>query len=496
MPYLNTLKLSQTNLACVVSPHPRRSFPFILSPCLFLPLLLGKTSQSLGWSFNMNCNELQEHAKADCYVVKRPRALQWFYRGQLYKASEEERQAGRFELFLDLLYVAIVANFSDELAEHPDGAHLAKYVLVFAPAWHIWADLREIMNAYYTDDLLQRLVVLWVMALLVLYANNANAADEDMSALRTAAGAYVAARFTTMLVFLITSFAAYQHRVQARIMAGFMAVGLVLTLPLFFEGVSIHAKAAVVAVAIFYQEATWALTLSPWIKRRLKLTYSTAADIAHEVDRMAAFFIIILGEFVYSIIVGNKTGIGITSGYAKAVCTLVIAFVLNWVYSSGDGSIQATHPIRRSAWTAFGFFLLHLPLAASFLIGGHIAAASTAVEEFEDGQRWLLGGGLGVGMFCLWVYGMLYRVEGECELFMGQVPRIGMRLVLAIILVLLPETHNHLNAENFMFVVMSLFAFLLIWETVGGLSKTSKFFEPWTDRNPPPEEEDRESLAN
>ncbi|RBR05756.1 hypothetical protein FVER53590_09493 [Fusarium verticillioides] len=443
----------------------------------------------------MNCNELQEHSRADCFLVKKPRALQWFYKGQLVKEKEEERQAGRFELFLDLLYVAIVANFSDELAEHPDGAHLAKYILIFAPAWHIWADLREIMNSYYTDDLLQRLVILWVMALLVLYANNANDADEDITAMRTTVGAYLVARFTTLNVFLVTSFAAYQHRTQARIMAGFMFVGLLITIPLFLEDINIRAKAAIVAVGIFYQEATWALTLSPWIKAKLHLTYSTAVDIAHEIDRMGAFFIIILGEFVYSIIVGNKTGIGLTSGYAKAVCTLIIAFVLNWVYSSGDGSIRATHPIRRSAWTAFGFFLLHLPLSASFLIGGHIAAASTAIEEFEDGQRWLLGGGLGVGMFCLWIYGMLYRVEGECTLFMGQTTRISMRLIIAIILVVIPESHNHLNAESFMFIIMALFAFLLIWETIGGLSRTSKFFEPWTNRNPPPEEDDRDGLA-
>ena len=218
-----------------------------------------------------------------------------------------------------------MANFSDDLAEHPNGAHLAKYILIFAPAWHIWADLREIMNSYYTDDLIQRLVILWVMALLVLYANNARLVDEDLSAMRTTAGAYVVARFTTMCVFLISSFASYQHRTQARIMACFMFIGLFIAIPLFFESVSIQAKAAVVAVMIFYQESTWALTLSPWIKRRLKLRYSTAVDIAHEIDRMAAFFIIILGEFVYSVIVGDPAGVGLTSGYAKAVFTLIIA---------------------------------------------------------------------------------------------------------------------------------------------------------------------------
>ncbi|CAG9940093.1 unnamed protein product [Clonostachys rosea f. rosea IK726] len=340
----------------------------------------------------MNCNELQEANEASCYLIKQPRPLQWFYKGRLVKGSGE-RQAGRFELFLDLLYVAIVASFSDELAEHPDGLHLAKYLLIFTPAWHIWADLREIMNSYYTDDLLQRLVILWVMALLVLYANNAYLADHDIVAMRTTAAAYILARFTTLSVFLVTSFAAYQHRVQARIMAACMFVGLLIMIPLFFESVSIQAKVAVVAVAIFYQELTWGLTLSPWIKRKLNLTYSTAVDIAHEVDRMAAFFIIILGEFVYSIIVGHKTGVGLTAGYAKA--------------------------------------------------------------------RWLLGGGLGVGMFCLWVYGMLYRVDEEERLVLPKWLRIAMRLVAAIVLIVLPQTHDHLDAEGLMFVVMGIFAFVL-----------------------------------
>lgn len=394
-----------------------------------------------------------------------------------------------------------MANFSDELTDHPDAAHLLRYLLAFAPAWHIWSDLREIMNSYYTDDILQRVVILWVMALLVLYANNATAAgkptssEEGVTAMRTAAGAYVVARFSTMCVFLLTSFATYQHRTQARILACCMGIGLLIVAPLFCASVSIQAKGIVIAVAILWQETSWGLTLSPWIKRKLRLTYSTAVDIAHEVDRMAAFFIIILGEFLYSIIVGNPAGIGLTSGYVKAVCTLVVAFCLNWIYASGDGGCGGTtHPIRRSAATAFGFFLLHLPLAASFLIGGHVAAVSVQLEEFEPGQRWLLGGGLGVGTACLWVYGMLFyhpqNEEGMTGVMLSQVPRVGMRLVVAVILLLLPLTGDSLSVEEFMLIIAALFSFMLVWETVGGLSQEVRIFEPWTGRNPPDEVDD------
>lgn len=388
----------------------------------------------------------------------------------------------------------MVASFSDDLAEHPDAAHVAKYVLIFAPAWHVWADLREMMNSYYTDDLAQRLVVLFVMGLLVLYANNARLADVDLAAMRTTTAAYLVARFATMLVLLVSSFASYQHRAQARLLAAFMAVGFVFTVPLFLQQVSMAAKAGVVAVAIVYQEATWALSLSPWVKRRLGLRYGTAVDIAHEIDRMAAFFIIILGEFLYGVIAGggsaDPTGVGLTPAYAKALFTLVVAFCLNWLYVSGDGSVQATHPIRRSAWTAFAFFLLHLPLSASFLIGGHVCAISTRLHRFDDGQRWLLGGGLGVGLFCLWVYGMLYRTHDEHLLLMPKGLRVGLRLVVAAMLVVLPATHAYLNATQFMAVVAALFALLTVWETAGGLLKGATFFEPWTDGVEPDDSED------
>lgn len=56
----------------------------------------------------MNCNELQENTTGERYMVKRPKALQWFHNGRLVKQSDEERQAGRFELFLDLLCMSMV----------------------------------------------------------------------------------------------------------------------------------------------------------------------------------------------------------------------------------------------------------------------------------------------------------------------------------------------------------------------------------------------------
>ena len=78
------------------------------------------------------------------------------------------------------------------------------------------------------------------------------------------------------------------------------------------------------------------------------------------------------------------------------------------MYVYTDGAIENDHPIRRSVYTAFAWLLVHLPMSAGLLIGGHTSAASTFEEELHRGQRWLWGGGLGVGMFGMWIIGQLY----------------------------------------------------------------------------------------
>src|SRR5205085_10636942 len=124
-----------------------------------------------------------------------------------------------------------------------------------------------------------------------------------------------------MLVLLTSSFASFQHRPQARLMAGLIFVSLLTWIPLYFETISIRAKIAVAVVGIIFEEAAWIFAYGPWIKKKLSLEYSTAVDISHEIDRFAAFFIIVLGEYLYSIIVGNPAAIGLNTGLLKALWT-------------------------------------------------------------------------------------------------------------------------------------------------------------------------------
>ncbi|KAF9248595.1 hypothetical protein DTO013E5_6377 [Penicillium roqueforti] len=407
----------------------------------------------------MSASTPEEPQSNPRFLFHQPRALQWFEDGKLMRRQDGERQAGRFELFLDLLYVAILSNFADTLAEDISGAKLVKYILILAPSWNVWSDLRELMNAFYTDDLLQRILILWVMAVLVVYGNNAPLVDEEIGAMRSAVGSYMVARISCNLAHVFYSFASYHHRPQQRLWVVLSSLSLCIYIPLYFESVSIRGKIAAAAVAISVETMVWILCYSPAGKKLLRVRWSTAVDIAHEIDRFSAFYIIALGEFLYLIIVGSYAAVGLNKRLLRAVWTLVIAFCLNWL----------------------------------LLAGGHVAAQSVAEKEFEAPQRWLLCGGLGAGMIFLYVFALLHKSNDESGTLILDKPfRLIMRPAVGIITILLPLA-DHLNATDVLSIIMALFVFTLIWETITSLKKGACFWETWTDTDYP---EDKPEVHN
>jgi low temperature requirement protein LtrA len=281
--------------------------------------------------------------------------------------------------------------------------------LILAPAWHVWSDLRELMNSFYNDDLAQRVFILWIMAVLIVYGNNAVLVDVDIHAMRATVGAYLVARLSSNAMHLFYSFASYHHRPQQRLWFGLSGLALCIYVPLFFDSFSLRAKVAVAAVAVITEECVWVFCYSPAAKKLLGARYTTAVDIPHEVDRFAAFYIIVLGEYLYQIVVGSPAAVGFNLGLLRAVWTLIIAFCLNWLYIHNDGALDRTHPLRISTYAAFPWVILHLPLGAALLVAGHVAAKSAATEDLHDGELWLLCGGLGAGLICLYVLGVLHK---------------------------------------------------------------------------------------
>lgn len=106
------------------------------------------------------------------HLFKRPLVRQWVLQDKLYR-EVDDREPSQFELFFDLVMVGIIHKLADGAAEAATGLNIAKFVLVFYPAWSIWTDVRSYINVSGTDDVWQRMYLLIIMILLVGYAANA-----------------------------------------------------------------------------------------------------------------------------------------------------------------------------------------------------------------------------------------------------------------------------------------------------------------------------------
>jgi hypothetical protein len=76
---------------------------------------------------------------------------QYFHRGLLWRASGAEEVAS-FELFVDLLYVGIIAIDGDNAAENPTGEQLLRFCITFVISWKLWQDLVSTISMFETGN--------------------------------------------------------------------------------------------------------------------------------------------------------------------------------------------------------------------------------------------------------------------------------------------------------------------------------------------------------
>lgn len=395
--------------------------------------------------------------------LKKPVALQFHYYGKLYK-YHGERTAGVFELFLDLLYVAIISQFSSTVAENPDAIHIVKYVIIFLHAYQIWHDLREIFNSFYTDDILQRALILIVMAFMVIFANNAakigdnDTPDED--SFYTAVAAFQLVHLILIANWFFYSLFIPEHLIRMRLMGLVNAVSFLVRMGLLFVSWKGRITLAIIALAI--ERGFWFYLYSPFFKSHIDSEFSTAVNIEHASDRMTALFIIVLGEFLNAIVVGAPASGGLTARSLRAVLILIIAFTLNWIYVTNDASNRPVHPLRRSAVSAILWFWFHEPLCAVLVLSGDIAAEFTKESHIHHRMlQWVFSECIALGMLCLW--GMSMCFKSREVLRVSKPLRMGLRLVDAALISLLPLTEwsTTTNLE----VIALLLIVTVVWES-------------------------------
>ncbi|PWN38115.1 uncharacterized protein FA14DRAFT_159840 [Meira miltonrushii] len=377
------------------------------------------------------------------YLFRRPRPLQYF-RGNVLVRSEEERGSGRLELFFDLTFVGIIAVLAQSAVADPTGPGFVRYILTYTAAFLVWNWMRETFDAFYKDDLSQRILVLFVMACLVLYGNNAPEVQKDLSespARAVTIGSYLIAEAAIFGTWLLYSFYIKAYRIQIRALILAWIASTALMIGAIF--VPIRAAIALSVVAMVLVWWSWILFYSPIFKKLMRLRYSSAIAIDHEIERYQDFFTIVMGEFVYSLFDGSPAGIGFHAKAGKAIMALIIAFSFQLMYMNGGWSKKITHPLRYSVWHATGFLFLHLPVVSALTLCGDALADFIKEDRVPSGVRWLACESFAVGMIALWMLAMLEHERDEKgELWLPRWARLLPRLCSGIIVIFLPLTYQ------------------------------------------------------
>lgn len=381
----------------------------------------------------------------------RPHALNYFKDGVLFR-TKGERTSAKTELFLDLIYVAIIANIAGDASEHASWGALLRYVLVFIPYWTVWADIKDFTNYYYNEDLSQRTYILWILCLLTLSVNSQSGLLESVSGAAFTIVPYILCRLSLAVSLLVYSFYIPEHRAQQRLYFVLLLVTSCVWIPVIF--VSTRVKIAIAVVAIVLEQVSFCIVFHPRTKLLMKLTTSTALNIEHEVERLGTFVTIALGEFLYKVASTESLGVGFTVAFGRACFMLIIAYTIFWLYYNGGTSDKAVHPLRHSALRAILWIYSHIPLIGGIVLaadasgellnraliygsehGGEagsdhadhlsafLVAASEALEsasEEEPSLRALLfffTGGTCVALICIAMIGLLDECEDEPDIF-------------------------------------------------------------------------------
>ncbi|CAD6906397.1 unnamed protein product [Tilletia controversa] len=406
------------------------------------------------------------------YLFRKPRALQYF-RGHLVVRGDDERSSQRIELFFDLTFVGIIAVLAEEAIHDGTGAGLVRYLITYGGAWTIWSYMREVFNAFYCDDLFQRTLVVWIMACLIVYGNNAVHAEiprgEPESGRAATIGAYLVAAASIFITCVYYSFHIKAFRLQIRVQAALWLCTSGLWIAAIFASTRVAIGLTVAALVIEY--GVWVWVYSPPFKKLFKLKYSSAVNIEHEIERYADFFTLVMGEFLYSVFSGHPAGFGIHSSTGRAILSLMIAAAFQIMYMSGASSKARTHPIRRNTMSACAWFTLHIPVVSALTLCGDACAEFVKELEVTEGVRWMLCETYAVGMVGIWALAMIEEDRDEAgELYIHKTLRLLPRLICAIIAIFLPlSSQEHLDTTKVLGILAATASAAVLWEMLSAL---------------------------
>jgi low temperature requirement protein LtrA len=300
--------------------------------------------------------------------------------------TDEERRATWLELFLDLVFVAAIAQVASILSTDPTAAGFGRFLVLFLPIGWAWAGFTFYATRFDTDDLVYR-----CLTLLGMFAV-AGLASTVPDALNGGQNAFVVAYVSVRLILIALYVRVYRDLEVARPVARWF---------IFMFGLAVCDWLISLAVPVPWKYVFWGLALALEHAapiRAWRLLRGMPVDPKHIPERFGLLIIIVLGESVIGVVLGTAHVDWTVLSGAVAFAGFLAAAAIWWLYFD---FLDAASVVTRNVRSGITFVYAHYFVAAGIAalgVGVKLAIFSVGPGPAYDDIGWIAAAGTALCM--------------------------------------------------------------------------------------------------
>jgi low temperature requirement protein LtrA len=431
---------------------------------------------------------------------KKPQLRQYYHKGLLWRTNELH-EAGPYELFVDLVYVGIIAIAGDAASQKATWRSLLRFAVTFLLGWKFWTEIVLYMAWFIQEDVVRRLSVIFVLVCLVgLTVNMEGFFGNTYTAL---VAFYVTAGLMSGFSWLY--YAAMMKMIRNTLISN--GVFLIVSAVLWIGSIHDHTSGRYVLIwmGLFLDilgfELKWILILhglksqnarvKAWFAKNFE--FIPAVSVEHMVSRFDSFVTLVLGYSVVSLLYQSATANPLNNFFAKAILGLLQAFAVNTLYFEIDSFNLYTHAIRRhNRVYLIVWKMTHIPFVMSFVVAGATisrlvlahdchhcpinalgeAYGAKSQASISQGQRWFYCAGLGIATICTAIIASTHaykQPEGSWFSRHRKNLRLVLRGVVGLVIMLLPLARDKLDSVTLIGTTAGLLHFCLFSDILGNM---------------------------
>jgi low temperature requirement protein LtrA len=345
--------------------------------------------------------------------------------------TDADRRATWLELFVDLVFVAAIAEVASTLSADPTAAGFGRFLFLFLPIGWAWSGFAFYATRFDTDDLVYRLLTLLGMFAVAALASTVP------DALHGGQNAFAVTYVCVRLVLLALYVRVYRDLPVAKPVAGWL---------LFVFGTAAGVWLVSVVVPTPWKYVLWggALVWEHYGPIRVwRLLGSMPVDPRHLPERFGLLVLIVLGEGVIGVVLGTAHVSWTFSSGTVAFAGFVTGAAIWWLYFDFlDAAVVVTRNVLSGLTYTYAHYLVTAGIAA-LGVGVKLAIFSVQPGPGYDDVGWVAAAGTalcmgGLATIELAVPPMLFDVDVVLRLVTAAVSLVlvGLSSVLSPVLII------------------------------------------------------------